>query len=279
MNKTLQGFICFVKLAKYHTGPFIHNSFTWCCMLYLQLFMQLKYFAQQGMLNLIPATWCSSHMTSSYQNKKPQTGPHWTYELLMIVLINVANDDEMINIAVSLPVGVDVRMQLVIAFKNTTADLTCAVVLCRSCQICPPPKSCSSVRSLIQPYKSFQFYWHVLWNRSLTSYMNDRYTFFFFCLELLILYWLVVFLLFGVAFSLFFFELCVHVCVCLCSKAHVRTWTQQPIAQLCSLMCALRPWVLGCAERDVTCCCPLLSGSRWLEGWRRTSGPPRSHCE
>lgn len=71
---------------------------------------------------------------------------------------------------------------------------------------------------------------------------------------------------------------------CFCSvyvqtQAHVRTYTQQPISQLWLLISTQWSQAAGCTEWDITCCCPLLSGCRWLEGWRRTSGPPRSHCK
>lgn len=47
----------------------------------------------------------------------------------------------------------------------------------------------------------------------------------------------------------------------------------------CDYWSAQWPRMASCTQWDVTCCCLLLSGSRWLEGWRRTSGPPRSHCK
>lgn len=74
-------------------------------------------------------------------------------------------------------------------------------------------------------------------------------------------------------------SVCCFCCVYVQTQAHVRTYTQQPISQLWVLISAQWSQAAGCTEWDITCCCPLLSGCRWLEGWRRTSGPPRSHCK
>lgn len=243
------------------------------------------------MLMLIPVFWCPTYMSSWCQSyiQKPSSRSSFL----------ATEDMSWWNIGVSLQVE-PLFMSIYNCYlkkKNNFHDLTCAIVHC-VCEwahedeewhlttllpllhiICPitlpklenMTKITAEWDNWISLHQRLQFYRHVLWNLQVTEW------------QLLFLLYYIYFLYFSSVLYYSYIADWLSVC-CFCSvyvqtQAHVRTYTQQPISQLWLLISAQWSQAAGCTEWDITCCCPLLSGCRWLEGWRRTSGPPRSHCK